>query len=205
MQTEGIIIGLCGPSGIGKGYLKDHIRGMVPDISELTVATTRARRASDGVDRNTDIPVGLFLERRNAGEIIFAHQPFGQEGDWYGFYDEQIRDLLSQGSRILTEIHIDNVPQFKETYGKHVVILGLTAEREYLSENLRARATESLGQQQMRLDAALREAAQIHALHENGLVDVLIEVNSQTRGELVATVQPHIESTILFRGKEHYE
>lgn len=205
MQTEGLIIGLCGPSGIGKGYLKDHIRAIVPDVSELTVATTRTRRASDGVDRDTDIPVGLFLQRRNAGEIIFAHQPFGVEGDWYGFYDEQVRELLSQGRRILTEIHVDNVQPFKEKHGQRVIIVGLVAERDYLEENLRSRATESLQEQQRRLDAALREAAQIQTLYKEGFVDVLMEVNHQTRGELLATAQSHIESAISFFGKERYE
>lgn len=205
MQTEGLIIGLCGPSGVGKGYLKDHIRGIVPDISELTVATTRARRTGDGMDRHTDIPVGLFLERRNAGEVIFAHQPFGPEGDWYGFYDAQIRDMLSQGRRILTEIHVDNVQPFKERYGQRIFILGLTAEREYLEANLGERATESREQQEARLNAALHETEQIQALHESGFIDALVEVNSQTRRELVAMVQPYIESATSFSRKEQYE
>ncbi len=196
MADNGRIIGLTGPSGVGKGHIKEYVRNLMPDAYELTVATTRGRRASDGADRDTDIPVGIFLQRADAGEIIFAHQPFGDIGDWYGFYDEQIKHALTEGRLILTEIHVENVPLFKKNFGERVFVLGLIAPPSYLEANLTGRDAEIPEDTRRRLEVALQEVNSIQRLHAEGLVDVLLHVDEPVRGEVAGMAWKHVERAL---------
>lgn len=181
MPYIGRILGLTGPSGVGKGFVKDHIKEICPGITELTVATTRGKRPADGIDRDAGIPVGVFLERVNGGTIVFAHQPFGPTNHWYGFYQEQIEKLLDEGKLTMTEIHVDNVEPFKERYGHHVSVIGLVSEINYLRRNIEHRSTEEEEEQRLRLTAALREMELIRRLKEKGLVDSVLEVDERNR------------------------
>ncbi len=209
MNYKGIIFGLTGPSGVGKGFIKEHIKKQLPNLEELTVATTRGRREADGKDRDTDISIGVFLERAKGGTIIFAHQPFGTDGDWYGFYADQIKKLLIEGREILTEIHVDNVRLFKSEFGQSVKIIGLMAEESYLETNLNNRMTESGEERRNRLAMALNEIETIKQLKEEGLVDSLIEVQSENRETVAQLTFERIRELGIgevrsFRsGKEH--
>jgi len=181
MINQGKIFALTGPSGVGKGFIKQHIRTRYPHLEELTVATTRGKRPEDGRDRDAGIPIGVFLERKNSGTIVFAHQPFGSEGDWYGFYAEQIKQLLTEGKQVLTEIHTDNVGSFKTQFGENVRILGLVANRSYLEANLVGRNTETAEEQQQRLEKAVKEVELITQLADLGSIDPAIEINAENR------------------------
>ncbi|NCO05268.1 MAG: hypothetical protein GW939_03955 [Candidatus Magasanikbacteria bacterium] len=210
MSNQGKIFALTGPSGVGKGFIKQHIKLHHPHLEQLTVATTRGKRPDDGKDRETGIPIGVFLERRNGGTIVFAHQPFGPEGDWYGFYAEQIQRLLADGKQVLTEIHVDNVGPFKTEFGEKVKILGLIADEMYLESNLICRGSETEEDRQHRLDLALKETEVIAQLVSQGLVDSVIEVNDDNR-EIIAQLalekmnELGLEEVNSFRVRREYE
>ncbi len=209
LQTQGKLIGLTGPSGVGKGFLKDRLKAVYPHLVELTVPTTRPRRPTDGADRETDIPVAVFLERSKSGEIIFAHQPFGGEDHWYGFYRDQIATLLASGQQVLTEVHVDNVRGFKKELGDQVTLIGLVAEAHYLAHNLTGRGSETEADKGRRLEMAIAEVATVHMLHQEGLIHTLIEVDHGVREQLteialrtVAGFFAEGEITPRGRGKE---
>jgi len=181
---SGKIIALMGPSGVGKNFAKQAIKNKFSGISELTVFTTRSRRPSDGIDRETDIPVENFFEMQKEGKIIAGHQPFGPDGDWYGFSKEQIDELLAQGKRILTEIHPDNLQLFKQLYGDNVFAVALTAKIEYLRHNLESRASEKDNEIEARLSKAIDEIESIERLREEGLINRAIQVDWDNRDKL---------------------
>lgn len=181
-HKETLIIGLSGPSAVGKGYCKEEIKKHFQKIFiEPTVATTRPKRSNDGLDRLSGLSLETFNELRDKGEIIFTHQPFGDSGDWYGFLSSSI-DCSSKN--ILTEVHPDNIIPFKERYPGRVTLVGLVAGSEYLESNIRQRSTETENEIQTRLHSSIAEAESLRNFKKLGLIDFLIEVNHQNRGEL---------------------
>jgi guanylate kinase len=185
-MSKGLIIGLTGPSGVGKGIAKKCIREAFPELVELTVVTTRKKRVTDGLDRETEVPVGLFLEGMSNGEIIFSHQPFGNEGDWYGFRRSQTLSYLSQGKHILTEIHVDNLQGFKKEYGESLFLIGLVSNTDYLKFNLDDRDSETPHERNIRLQAAISETERIRQLAKEGFFYALVEMDFNSRNNLEA-------------------
>lgn len=181
---KGKIIGLVGPSGVGKGYAKEAVRAAFSDLAELTVVTTREKRPSNGLDREASVSKEEFLRRVDKGEIIFPHRPFRTTGDWYGFIGPQVDSLLDSGKKILTEVHVDNVRPFKERYPNQVFLIALVSDEGYLAANIKRRGTETVRQLRERLDVAKREVKMIKRLFKEGFLDSLIEVNWQNREHL---------------------
>lgn len=181
---SGKIIALVGPSGVGKNFAKQAIKDRFPQLVELTVYTTRNKRPSDGLDRKGDIPSGDFLRMKQKREIIAAHQPFGSEGDWYGFFRKQIDEMLDNNNLILTEIHPDNILLFKELYGDMIFTIALTAEKDYLEHNLRSRGSEKDIDREVRLDRAFDEIKTIQEMWKEKLIDRVIEVGWDNRENL---------------------
>jgi len=192
----GKIIALVGPSGVGKNFAKQAIKDKFPQLVELTVYTTRKKRASDGLDRKTDIPIGDFLRMEQKGEIIAAHQPFGSDGDWYGFSRKQIDEMLDNKNLILTEIHPDNILLFKELYGDKVFTVALTAENDYLEHNLRSRGSEKDIDREVRLDRAFNEIKTIQEMRKEKLIDRVIEVGWNNRDKLSEIVVNEVSREI---------
>ncbi len=185
---SGKIIALVGPSGVGKNFVKQALKTQFPQLSELTVFTTRDRRPSDGTDRKTDISTNDFLEMQKYNKIIVAHQPFGSEGNWYGFSKKQIDEFIKNKKQILTEIHIDNIALFKKLYGDKVYLLAITAESEYLKYNLQLRNSEKEVDKMIRLKSATKEIKVIKEMWREKLIDKIINVNWNNRNELAELV-----------------
>lgn len=181
---SGKIIALVGPSGVGKNFAKQAIKDRFPNLSELTIYTTRSRRTSDGIDRETDISVENFLKMVDENKIIAAHQPFGINGDWYGFSKEQIDKMLENNDLILTEIHPDNMSLFKKLYGKNVFAIALTAKKEYLEHNLKERDSEKEADRNLRLNSAINEINIIQRMQKEGLINKIIEIDWDNRDKL---------------------
>ena len=179
MNNLGYIIALSGPSGIGKGFVKETIRRRYPGIAELTVVTTRTRRPSDGVDRETDVPLETFLTQRDEGKIILAHQPFGAGRDWYGFRRSQIDQGLNRGNCMLTEIHPDNIGPFHELYPSSLFVFGFVAPEHYIRKNLQSRATESPTEQERRIQQSIHEMNQIYHWQDHGHIMRLFDFSNQ--------------------------
>lgn len=182
MSERETIVGLVGPSAVGKGYCKDAIKSEFgSSFSEPVVVTTRPKRATDGKDRQAGVPVGEFFGMVDEGVVLFAHQPFGEGSDWYGFSK---KSLDNNQRPLLTEVHIDNVEPFRERFGDRLFLIALTAERAYLEANIRGRGTEDESSIQTRLNAALSEVEKIHRLETDGLIDRVIEVSNENRDQL---------------------
>ncbi len=198
----GKIIAIVGPSGVGKDFSKKAIKKKLVNFSEPTVYTTRVRRTSDGKDRKT-ISLKDFLEMKDQGKLIGAHQLFGKEGHWYGFYRKEIDQLLEKGETILTELHPDNVRIFKKTYQEKLFMVALMAEQEYLEKNLRNRKSEQEEEIKRRLVDSQKELEMIKELREDGLIDSFVEVSWENRNDLSEIIVERVSNEIKPLFKEN--
>ncbi len=179
--TQTTIIGLVGPSGVGKEYIKTLIKQNFSELfSEPIIATTRPKRINESLNRFSGLPIQEFQVMVSREEIIFSHQPFGSDGNWYGFIKSS---LFNNSQHILTEVHIDNVVPFKQKYGQKIKLIGLIASEQYLYSNLRARGTETQSDIIMRLLFAQREICLIRIFHSQLIIDDLILLDQQKRNQ----------------------
>lgn len=178
------IFGLVGPSGVGKGFIKEAIRRSFPEtFSELIVATTRPKRFLDELDRLPGLSHEQFLNMVKRGQILFPHQPFGENSDWYGF----AASSFSEVKPMTTEVHVDNVKSFRDRFRDGLVLIALIADPGYLESNMKQRG-DAMHEIKKRLTAATNEMAAIALLYQEGTINHVIEVNSDNRDSLVSLV-----------------
>lgn len=113
-QSGGSVVALCGPSGVGKGHVKELIKhGVGVNFSEPVVCTTRPSRADDGMARRAGLSEGKFAKLVERGDIVLPHQPFREPGSpWYGF-DAGSFDTEQP---ILTEVHSTILKPFRTLF-----------------------------------------------------------------------------------------
>ena len=143
---------VTGPSGAGKGTLVRALLDRFKDELELAVsATTRAIRPgeTDGVEYwflsdeefEQQIQDGDFLEH-----VEFA-------GHRYGTLRSEVDRIAAGGHCAVLELEIEGALLARDALEGAVAIF-VTAPLEVLERRLRARATESTGEIQERLDIA---------------------------------------------------
>jgi guanylate kinase len=147
---------VTGPSGAGKGTL---IRLVLPRIPELALAvsgTTRPQRP--GEEDSVDywfLDRAEFDRRIHTGEFL---EWVDYVGNSYGTLNSEIDRLLAAGKAPLLELETDGALRVKRR-AEDAVTIFVTAPVDELERRLRARATESSGVIEERLETARKQLA----------------------------------------------
>ncbi|MGI6075610.1 MAG: guanylate kinase [Pyramidobacter sp.] len=154
-KRRGVLFILSGPSGAGKGTLRDRLFKMIDGLSFSVSCTTRSPRAGeiDGVDYHF-ITEEQFLRRREAGEFL---EWAGVHGHFYGTLVSDVQKALDDGHDILLEIDVQGALQVKNKMPDAVTIFVAPPSMKVLEERLRGRSTESEQDIALRLCNARRE------------------------------------------------
>lgn len=188
-STEAPIIGLSGPSAIGKGAYKARVLELMQkhavSYCEPVVATTRPVRPTDGNDRMAGLSQTQFHRMAQNRELIFTHQPFGPNGHWYGFLAQSFVSDLP----LVTEVHVDNLAPFKNRFADRVLLIGFVAQLDCLEANIRDRGTESEPDIQLRLEHAVQELAYIFQGLKSGTIDHVFTVTRKNRAKVEKRVK----------------
>ena len=160
VQSEGQLVVLSGPSGVGKSTLLRRLlndfTALIPSIS----ATTRPPRDGEapGVDYHF-LPPQEFENKRNAGEFIECCRVYGREY-WYGTLEGEVTPRLTHGKWVILEIDVEGTLSILARYPQAVTIFVEPSDPAHLEQRLRGRGTETSEAIERRLEVAHRELRQ---------------------------------------------
>src|SRR3954451_16779901 len=160
-----MLIIISGPSGVGKDTIIDALRrreretGRGGDRHYVITCTTRPPRNGerDAVDYHF-MDRDEFLRIYRARGFLEANEV---HRNWYGSPRDQVRDALVAGHDAILKIDVQGAQVVKEQVTEALLIFVIPPSMEELFERLRARATETAEQLEVRQrDAAIELARQ---------------------------------------------
>ncbi|MFZ1880518.1 MAG: guanylate kinase [Gaiellaceae bacterium] len=145
---------MTGPSGAGKGTLIRLVLPRFPELALAVSATTRPQRPGeqDGVDY-WFLDRAEFDRRIHSGEFL---EWVDYVGNSYGTLNSEIERLRDAGKAPLLELETDGALRVKRR-AEGAVTVFVTAPVDELERRLRARATESSGVIEERLETARQQ------------------------------------------------
>jgi len=179
-KRRGRLFVLSGPSGVGKGTLRERALDDLEDLVYSISCTTRAPRAGerDGVeyrfiskpDFEDRIKRGLFLEHAAVHDA------------YYGTLREDVERELNAGRDVLLEIDVQGGFQVRAALPDAVLLFVAPPSLEELERRLRERGTESDEKIRLRLRNAVRELEQQEKYDRVVVNDDLDRASAELRG-----------------------
>lgn len=158
-QPGAMLIIISGPSGVGKDTIIDALRRRPhdPDYLYVVTCTTRAPRPGevDGVDYHF-LSREAFLRLRADRQLLEANEV---HGNWYGSPRDQVREAILAGRHAILKIDVQGAQVVKEQVSEALLIFVVPPSLETLFARLRARATETADQLEVRQRNAAIELA----------------------------------------------
>lgn len=156
--TKGLLIVVSGPSGAGKGTVLAHAIAQYPNLRYSVSVTTRAPRAGEVEGVNYYFKTLDEYQQMLHDDAFLEHQCV--YGNCYGTPKQQVVEMLEQGYDVVLEIDVKGALDIKNRYPDAVMIFLSPTSRKTIEERLRARASESEEQLQIRIHAAIDEIKQ---------------------------------------------
>lgn len=139
-MEKGLMVVISGPSGSGKGTVREQL--MKRDAFAFSVsATTRAPRPGevDGVDYHF-ITREQFEARIQNGEML---EYTTYNGNYYGTPLQEALRVIESGRNLLLEIEVEGAMNVKRLYPEAVLLMLLPPSFSVQEARLRGRATET--------------------------------------------------------------
>ncbi|HOA78043.1 MAG: guanylate kinase [Bacilli bacterium] len=156
LNDKGLLIVLSGPSGVGKGTVRDALFAMKGHNLVYSVSmTTRPPRAGEvhGHDYYF-VTREEFEENIRAGKML-EHAEF--IGNYYGTPLEAVSENLNAGLEVVLEIEVQGAEQVRQKMPEAVFIFIAPPSLDSLYNRLRRRGTESEEVIRQRIEKAKRE------------------------------------------------
>jgi guanylate kinase len=171
-----LLVIISGPSGVGKDTIIEALRRRhrSPDYHYVVTCTTRARRPgeTDGVSYHF-LDRLRFLALRDQGGFLEANEV---HGNWYGTPRDEVRTALGSGRHTILKIDVQGAQVVKERVPDALLIFVVPPSLETLFQRLKARATESADELELRqrnaaIELARQEDYDYVVVNETGLVE----------------------------------
>lgn len=155
VDKKGTLFVLSGPSGAGKGTLRERLFENVTGITFSISCTTRTPRHGeiDGKDYRF-IGKNEFLKLVDEGAFLEWAEV---HGNYYGTLIKDVMSDLSSGKSVVLEIDVQGARQIKQKYPQAIMIFVVPPSLEELEKRLRNRATEGERDLGVRLSNAKKE------------------------------------------------
>lgn len=154
-ERTGILFVISGPSGVGKGTIKQALLPQIGDIEDSISATTREPRSGEVSGRDY-----FFLsetEFRRLIEMDMLLEWAEVYGRLYGTPREFVMETLAGGRDVLLEIDVQGARQVKSKMPEGVYIFISPPTMEELEARLRTRGKDSAQSIERRIAACRDE------------------------------------------------
>ena len=153
-KKHGLLIVLCGPSGVGKSTISRMLAERL-NVSYTVSATTRSKTDKDDDGKTYDyLGQSEFFKRLDADEFLEYAQVYGH---YYGTPKHPALDHLASGRDVLLEIDVQGALQVRYQYPDALMIFILPPDGGTLKHRLVTRGRETAEDLSKRFRAARRE------------------------------------------------
>ena len=158
-MTEGILLVISGPSGVGKGTVMKNLFEKRNDLYMSVSATTRKKREgeTEGVSYYYITSERFAKIREEDGFLENAEFC----GNCYGKLKSEVFERLEKGINVVLEIEVRGAMQVKEKFPQGVFIYVCPPSLSELKKRLTQRQTETPEALEKRLKSAEWELTQI--------------------------------------------
>jgi guanylate kinase len=153
-RNHGLLIVLCGPSGVGKSTISRQLEKS-SDVAYTVSATTRPKKAQDEQGKVYEhIDQAEFFRRLDADAFLeYAHV----YGHYYGTPKHPALDQLENGQDVLLEIDVQGALQVRYQYPDALMLFILPPNEQELKRRLVDRGRDDPDDLSKRYRAAKRE------------------------------------------------
>ncbi len=156
MEEQGLLIVLSGPSGVGKGTVREHLFEHYNNDFDFSISmTTREKRVGevDGVDY-------LFREKEEFEQYIKEGKLLeyaNYVGNYYGTPIDYVNETLSQGRDVFLEIEVQGALKVKKRMPEGIFIFLSPPDLDELKNRIKNRGTDAPEVIAKRMDKAVEE------------------------------------------------
>jgi guanylate kinase len=175
-----LLVVVSGPSGVGKDTIIDALRRRPrdPDYHYVVTCTTRAPRPGE-VDGSSYhfLDRARFAALRDSGAFLEWAEV---HGNWYATPRAEVRRALAAGHDVILKIDVQGAAAVKASVPDALLVFVVPPSLEALFRRLRARATESAEELEVRQRNAAIELARAGdydhvVVNEDGQVELTAE------------------------------
>lgn len=181
---RGIVLGLVGPPGVGKGYVTQAIRASAgeDEIGFICRVTNRDVRESDPLEGVlSGLDDSFFSDPEN--HIVATHRPFNDHRK-YGWILNGVHNGLEEGRSYIFDPNVDYLRLFRDELTPNLRLVGMVADEHYIRGNLEGRANgdlKALSEIERRIEVGKEYAEKVLEFNRDGLVDSVVTLTMENR------------------------
>lgn len=155
MCGEGLLLLLSGPSGVGKGTLRNRLLEVCKNLHYCVSVTTREPREGEEDGKDYHFVSRSEFERRIEQGCFVEHAEV--YGNFYGTPREPMESLLAKGQDVIIEKDIQGALTLRDEYPDAVLCFVLPPSLAALEHRIKRRGTEEDQTRRRRLARAKKE------------------------------------------------
>ena len=160
MSKKGLLVVISGPSGVGKGTVRDEfMKNKDLNLVYSVSMTSRNMRPGEVDGRDYFFVSREEFEKAIAEDTLLEWTEF--VGNYYGTPLDYVEKLRNEGKNVLLEIEVEGAMNVKRKCPDALTIFITPPSMEELERRIRGRRTEAEEIVQQRLAKAEREMTQV--------------------------------------------
>lgn len=205
IDKKGVLFVLSGPSGVGKGTVREKLFEESTDLRYSISMTTREKRAGEinGVDY-------FYKTKEEFEELIKQNQLLEHAqyvSNYYGTPKDYVEETLNSGQDVFLEIEVQGALQVQENFPEAVFIFLFPPSLEELKNRIVSRGTESEELVLNRLKEAKKEIDMMYkydyVVVNDNVSDAVLKVKSVITSEHCKQERFSVEYKSLLEEDNH--